>query len=165
MPGTDGVLSPVYLLLSYAWAVLKTNTDMDESDYGGLIPIVPIAEIEELSPYDKPHLVYGYSLDSTGDLYARRTGSMSFAVYSTRFREITEILDILGEAFGRLDDSARDVNNFTTRHPQFLGIRFGYIEVGYVEGGTPEDTEGGRMSGLLNIRFDYFVDYNIITNV
>lgn len=158
-------LSPVYLLRSYAWAVLKANTQMDETDYNGLVPITPLAEEQELSQYNKAHLVYGYALSATGDLHARREGSMSFAVYSTNFGEITTILDVLAIAFGRQDESATDVNNYTSKTQQFIGIRFGTISIGFVEGGTPEGTEGGRQSGIINIRFEYYVDYNIQTNV
>ena len=57
------------------------------------------------------------------------------------------------------------MNNYTSSHPQFIGIRFGYISVGFVEGGTPENTEGGRQSALVNIRFEYYVDYDIKTRL
>jgi hypothetical protein len=36
--------------------------------------------------------------------------------------------------------------------------------VSYVEGGAPEETEGGRQSAAINIRYEYFVDYDINTN-
>lgn len=161
-------VSPAYLLRSYAWWLLKNNTSMKESDYGdegGLIPIVPLAEEPEITLYDKPYLVYGYALDSTGDLYARQRGSMSFAVYAKTFGEITTILNILSEGFGRQDESAKDINDYTSTIPGYIGIRFGTVEVGFVEGGTPEETEGGRQSGVFNMRFEYYVDYNVVTSI
>lgn len=161
----DKVISPVYLLRAYAWALLKANTKMRESDYNGLTPIVPVAEEPDIMEFDKPYLVYGYALDSTGGLYARKTGSMSMAVYSANFRELTTILNVLTTAFERQDEAARDVNNFTGKTPGFVGIRFGTISVGFVEGGTPEDSEGGRQSGLINIRFEYYVDYEVSTRL
>jgi hypothetical protein len=155
---------PAYLLKSYAWSVIKNNSTLKESDYGGLVPVVPLAEEPELAAYDKPHIVYGYAQSSTGELHARRTGSMSFAIYSKNFGEITTLLNILSVAFGRQDESARDINKFTSKTTQFLGIRFGTVEIGFVEGGTPEETEGGRQSGIINITFEYYVDYEVITD-
>jgi len=160
-------VSPAYLLRSYAWEVLKANDPdtWDESKYGGLVPIVPVAEEPELEEFAGPHIVYGYALDGTGSLYARNGGSVTFAVYDQNFRRLTKTLTILQAAFERQDESARDVNNYTSSHPQFIGIRFGYISVGFVEGGTPENTEGGRQSALVNIRFEYYVDYDIKTRL
>ena len=168
------VVSPVYLLRAYAWAVLKANMPevwneelyKGEGDEFGLVPIVPLAEEPELDEFDGPHIVYGYSLSATGDLHARKSGSMTFAIYDQNFRRLTETLNILEAAFERQDESARDVNKYTTAQgAKFLGIRFGYISVGFTEGGTPEDTEGGEQSALLNIRFEYYVDYDVITDV
>jgi hypothetical protein len=161
------VLSPVYLLRSYAWAVLKANMPetWDETKYGGMTPIVPLSEEPELDEFDGPHIVYGYSLDSTGSLHARKSGSMTFAVYDQNFRRLTETLTNLQTAFERQDETAKDVNRYTTARPQFIGLRFGYIFIGFVEGGTPEETEGARQSALINIRFEYYVDYDVVTAV
>lgn len=161
----DKVISPVYLLRSYAWAVLKENTEMDESDYNGLVPVVPVAEEPDIIEFGHPYLVYGYALDSTADLQQRKTGSMSMAIYSANFRELTTILTVLTTAFERQDDAAEDINEYTTKIPGFIGIRFGSVSIGFVEGGTPEDSEGGRQSGLINIRFDYYVEYDVTTRV
>lgn len=166
------VVSPVYLLRLYAWAVLKANMPETwneelykaEGDTQGIIPIVPLAEEPDLDAFDGPHIVYGYALDTTGDLYARNSGSMTFAIYDDKFRRLTETMNVLQAAFERQDETARDVNNFTTNN-NFIGIRFGYIFVGFAEGGTPEETEGGRQSALINIRFEYYVNYDVVTSV
>ena len=168
----DPVVSPVFILRQYVWELLKANTDMTEEDYEGMNPIAPLGEEPELTEFDKPYLVYGYALDGRGDLYARKSGSMSFVVYSTTFREITRILNILTTAFERFDEAARDVNEWSSSKPGFNGLTFGYIQLGAVEGGSPEgpgdraeETEGGRMSGLVNIRFEYHVDYDVKTTL
>jgi len=158
----DPKYTPAYLLRAYAWQVLKANLSWDEANYGGVIPIVPVSEEPELTQYDKPFIVYGYVDDPTvTDAYFRRRGSMTFVIYSTNFGEIATAMNVLNETFGREDDSARDVNAFTSTIPQFRGIRFGNINVGFAEGAAPEETEGGRQSALLNIRYDYFVDYAV----
>lgn len=176
----DTVVSPAYLLRSYTWALLKANDPVtwDSSKYGGLIPIVPVAEEPELEEFSGPHIVYGYALDTTGSLHARKSGSVTFAVYDQNFRRLTNTLNVLQAAFERQDEAARDVNEYTswvTREDNFdidgnpvkpfVGLRFGYISIGFIEGGTPEDSEGGRQSALVNIRFEYYVDYDVKTSI
>jgi hypothetical protein len=156
------VIAP-YLLRDYIWQVLKQNTDMKESDYDGKVPIVPLAEEPELTQYSKPYIVYGYAEAPSIDLPDAEAGSMSFIVYSKNFRELSKIIKVISRTFARQDQSAYDVNRYTSTKPQFIGLRFGYINVGFVEGGSPETTEGGRQSAGVNIRYEYYVDYNIKT--
>lgn len=162
----DPRVEAVYLLRAYTWALLQANTRMKAADYGGRVPIVPVEEEPELTKYDKPYIIYGFSnVPTEPGRHFKRRGSMTFVVYSTGFEEITEIINILQTAFEREDDAARDVNNFTARTPLFHGIRFGTISLGFMEGAVPEETEGGRQSALLNIRYEYYVDYEVTTQV
>lgn len=164
----DSVVSPAYLLRSYTWEVLKRNDPAvwDEAKYDGMIPIVPVAEEPELSEFSGPHIVYGFALDATGRLPEENSGSMTLAIYDQDFRRQTKALNILQTAFGRADESAADINRFTTsKGSAYIGIRFGTVNIGFIEGGTPEETEGGRQSALINVRFSYFVDYNVVTNL
>lgn len=154
-----------FLLNNYIWKVLKLNTDMDEGDYGGLTPIVPLSEEPELTEFDKPYIVYGFAENPTSDLPAKKRGNMSFIIYCTNFRELSTITNVIATTFDRADESARDVNRYTSTIPQFVGLRFGYIEVSFVEGGSPEETEGGRQSAAVNIRYEYYVDYDIVTSL
>lgn len=154
-------VAPVYILRKFAWEALKANTDMVESDYGGITPIVPLSEEPELQDTTKPYLVYGYATDSSRDLWAHKSGSMTFAIYDQNFRRLTRIVNVLEATFERLDDTANEINKFTTRMAEadsndaFIGIRFTTIRIGFVEGGTPEIEEGGRQSALFNIRYSY----------
>lgn len=170
------IVSPVYLLRSYIWEVLKANDadTWDESSYGGMVPIVPLAEEPELQEFTGPHIVYGYAVSGTNTLFAIESGSMTLVIYDDNFRRLTKTMNTLQVALGRLDETARDVNRYTSSvgsenpleaaHP-FGGIRFTYIGLGFSEGGSPESTEGGRQSGLLNIRFDFLSDYDVVTDV
>lgn len=163
----DPVISPYQLLIDYAWAILKANTPMLEIDYEGLVPIVPLTEEPEIidAAGGKPYLVYGYSLDGTQPLPAQRRGAMTFVVYSSDFRDITRVVNVLNEGFGRSDESARDINRWTSTLPHFVGLRFGTVQVAFAEGGAPEDEEGGNQSGIVSINFEYYIDYTIITNL
>lgn len=157
---------PVYLLRAYIWQLLKHNTDMDESDYDGLTPIVPVSDEPKLQETGKPYLIYGYVIQPTerGMNFCRH-GSMTLGIYATDFSKLTQILRILHTAFDREDEAARDVNEFTSTIPQFIGLRFGTISVGFGEGPQPEETEGGREYALINLQFEYYVDYDVKTNI
>ncbi len=174
---TDSVVSPIYALRFYAWELLKRNMDdvWDEDNYGGMIPIVPLAEEADLAEFSGPKIVYEYTVLDTGSQSYRGRGSFSMAVLDTNFRRLTETLNVLEAGFGRLDESARDINAFLNggynstlvASPNILKgqVAFGYTNVSFVDGGTPETSEGGNQVGVINIRFDYFVDYNVVTDV
>lgn len=159
-----------YVLRSYTWELLKRNTDLTDDDYDadgngdGLIPIVPLGEEPELAQFDKPYIVYGYAESPTGELYAKNNGNMVYVIYSSKFEELGKITNIIKTAFERGDESARDVNEFSSTIGAFVGIRFGTIEVGFLEGGSPEEDEGGRMSAAINIRYEYYAEYEVQTS-
>jgi hypothetical protein len=160
-------VSSVYILRSYAWQLLKNNYGeiWDESNYGGMVPIVPLGEEPELNAFDGPHIVYGYAMSPTNDNYHRKTGSVTFAIYDDNFRQLTKTMNILQTAFERLDETARDINEYSDTIEGFIGISFKYVGIAFAEGGTPEDEEGGRQSALINIYFEYTVEYNVKTSI
>lgn len=154
---------PVYLLNKYVWEVLKLNFGLDEDMYGGLTPIVPANMEPELTAFNKPFLVYGYSEDMTPDVYAMRGGSLSYAVWSASVGEVNTILNTIRAAMEQHDDTARRVNAWTTSlGGNNIGIRFGDIHIGYLEGPSPEESESGRHAGIITIRYQYFADYEVI---
>lgn len=161
---TSPLYHPTYVLRQYAWAVLKLNdpTTWTEANYGNLIPIVPLAEEADLTEFDGPKIVYEYTIPNTGPSYYRNRGTMSFAVMDDNFRRLTKTMTTLQAAFERHDETARDVNAFIAASP-LEGIGFGSINLGFVDGGTPEENEGGRQVGVISVSFDYFVDYEVDT--
>lgn len=151
-------INAAYLLNNYVWQLLKNNTAMKESDYSGKIPIIPSGQEPEFTAIDKPFLVYGYSEDMTADLYALRSGALSYAVWSTSVGEINTLLATIKASLERHDESAREVNSYTSTVPLYNGIRFDNIHIGYLEGPSPEDSEGGRHAGIITIRYQYTMD-------
>lgn len=156
---------PVYALRSYAWALIKANTTLTETKYGGIVPITPLSEEPELSNLDLPLIVYGYDEQPTNDVFVEREGSMTFIVKDQNFRRLTQILNILSAGFGRWDDAAKDVNHWLRNIPSMSDLRFGEIHMSLLDGGTPEESEGGRQSGMISISFKYYVDYTVITRL
>jgi len=160
----DPIFTPAIMLRDYAWQVLKLNMPdvWNESEYGGMVPVVAAAEEPDLSQYTGPIIIYGYALSGTGLISDLNNGSITFAIYDTDNRRLNKTLMILKAAFERHDESARYVNNHTTaKAGSWIGLRFTNINIGFVEGGSPETTEAGRQSGLINIRFSYVADYNV----
>ena len=155
------VIAP-YVLNHYVWELLKHNTSMVAADYDGKTPIVMSGQEPEFSEFNKPFLVYGFSEDSTPDLYAVRSGSLSYAVYSTIGGEVTTILNVIRGGMERRDDTAKEINAYSSTISQFLGIRFGSVTIGYFEGPGPEETEGGRKAGIITLRYDYFMDIPVV---
>lgn len=159
---------PVYLLNNYVWALLKKNTTMTEADYkdpdapGGRVPIIPSGQEPVFNAINKAYLVYGYSEDTTADVHVNRSGSLSYAIWSTSIGEVNTLLNIIKGAMERHDETARAVNKYTSNIPTYLGIRFGDIYIGYHEGPSPEETEGGRHAGIITIRYQYCSDIDVI---
>jgi hypothetical protein len=164
---TSPELSPIYGLRFYMWQVLKANmpTIWDEDKYGGLVPVVPLAEEPDLAEFSGPKIVYEYTILPTPNTPYRGFGSMSFAVSDTNFRRLTHTLNVIEKAFNRFDESARDINGYLATTPLVGQLAFGYTEVSFVDGGTPASNEGGNQIGVINIRFDFFVDYAVVTDL
>lgn len=160
---------PTYILNRYVWELLKNNTLMTEDDYAGKIPIIPASQEPEFTALNKPFIVYGYSEDTTSDVFVDRMGSLSYAVWSTSVSEINNILNIIRAGMERHDETAHAVNKWSSpgsednpnANPSYLGIRFGSIYVSYIEGPSPEESEGGRQAGIITIRYRYYADYGI----
>ena len=158
---------PVNVLNKYVWELLKINLGLTETDYADAdvsarVPITPSGQDAAFVAIDKPFLVYGYSEDGTPDLYARYTGSLSYAVWSTSVAEINSILNVIRTAMERRDESAGAVNRWSSKPGSTnIGIRFGDISIGYLEGPSPEESDGGRQAGIITLRYQYFVDYDV----
>jgi hypothetical protein len=156
--------SAANLLNLYAWEVLKANTGMLVSQYDGKIPIVASGQEPDFNAFDRPYLVYGSAEDPSSDGLTRG-GTLVYAIYSKSVGDINEIQNILISAFERQDESARDVNDFTSRTPAYIGIRFTSTTVAFAEGAASADQEGGRQAGTLTIRYSYVSNYNVTTSV
>lgn len=103
-------------------------------------------------------------MESTNtDRNFRKRGSMSLAIYNKNFRELTSILNTLHAVFDREDEAARNINEWSSTIPQYIGIRFGTVSVGFSDGPAPEETEGGNQNAIFNIRFEYYVDHDVKT--
>lgn len=158
-------VDPALIIRAYMWAVLKENYPevWHEDKYGGRVPISPFGQEPELDDYSGPNIVYVFvHTPSDG---ARFKGQMILQVADNDIRSMTKSLNIIRTALDRDDESARDVNVFSSEKDVFLGLRFGWISADWTEGPVPPKSEGGRAVATIDINYEFYVDYEVTTDV
>ena len=160
----------VNVLNLYLWEALKANLGMLETDYGtpGKIPIIPAGQEPDFTNIDKPFLVYGFSEDYGSEHGALRSGTLTYAIYSSSVASINSILNVLTTVLAE-DDTARRANGWSSRNSALIGVTFTNIRIIFGEGAAPADQEGGREMGTLTIGYDFKTyyavkKYNVTTN-
>lgn len=163
-------IDPALIIRAYLWAVLKANEPAvwTESQYGGKVPIVPLGEEPELSQYGGPHIIYVHNHSPNDG--ARSYGGMTLVIADNNFRHMAKTLNIIKTTLDRSDETATDINNFSSSYTvsggkPFLGVRFGWVRTTYTEGPEPAETEGGRDSATIDLDYEFYTDYNVITKV
>jgi hypothetical protein len=114
-------------LRKYIWKRLKDTEIFNEDDYYSdnigeiTVPIIPVQQIAELNQFlsGKKHIVYDKIGMSYEDLWAICCEQILFTVYSTDISDINEIRNFMVDEFRRVDESARDVNNWTELSDKF----------------------------------------------
>ena len=114
-------------LRKYIWKRLKDTDIFNEDDYyseniGDItVPIIPVQQVAELNQFlsGKKHIVYDKIGMSYEDLWAICCEQILFTIYSTDVSEINEIRNFMTDEFRRVDESARDVNNWVDLSDKF----------------------------------------------
>lgn len=109
-------------LRKYIWYKLQTEGIFDPDNYYSdniaetLVPIVPVQQLADMNQFlsGKTHIVYDKIGVSYDTLWLICNEQILFTVYSTDVSEINQIRNFMIDEFRRMDDSARDINNFTT---------------------------------------------------
>lgn len=163
-------VDPSTIIRAYVWAVLKANnpTDWDIDNYGGMVPIVPFGEDSQMAQFEGPNITYitTHSPSNGPCMY----GSTTMSISDTDARRLMSTVNIIRVALDRDDESATDINNFTSNHEigserPFVGIRFGYVSMAFSEGPSPAETEGGRNYASFSAEYEYYVNYQVQTSV
>lgn len=171
---SDKIL-PAHILKMYVWEVLKRNTSMTQipitvvrPDNSQVIvnvdPIVPEEDEPKFDGKKEPYIVYGYVEDFSRP-YPERSGNFSMRVTAETFAELGHILNVISRAFEREDITAAEINEWTSRAApvDLIGIKFTHVKTTYVEGGTPPETQGGRIEGLVNVSYRYITHQEVLT--
>jgi hypothetical protein len=147
----------VHGLNKYIWKLLQDELGWTIADYGQMVPITTPQQQPEFNSFDKPYIVYGYTLQSLGTLYALQGEVATYTVFSTQSSDIRQAVNLIASKLGKFDESARDVNKFIAANGSADNKTFDYksIRVTQATGPEPAVTEGGRQDGSIIVSMEY----------
>ena len=154
-------------LRKYLWQKLKDANIFTGSNYYSdnigdeIVPIIPVQQAAELNQFlsGKKHIVYDKIGMSYEDLWAICCEQILFTVYSTDISDINEIRNFMTDLFRRVDESARDVNNWTNLSDKF---QFYSIFIADMSPTAPSEELQGFLSMdiVLEIKYSRLSDSN-----
>jgi hypothetical protein len=154
-------------LRKYLWQKLKDADIFTGSNYYSdnigdeIVPIIPVQQAAELNQFlsGKKHIVYDKIGMSYEDLWAICCEQILFTVYSTDISDINEIRNFMTDLFRRVDESARDVNNWTSLSDKF---QFYSIFIADMSPTAPSEELQGFLSMdiVLEIKYSRLSDSN-----
>jgi hypothetical protein len=152
-------------LRKFLWKELTDRNIFDDTDYWSdnvnenLIPIIPVQQLPEMNQFlsGKKHIVYdkiGMSYDENWLICCEQ---ILFSVYSTEFSEINEIRNFMTDQFRRMDESARDVNYWSSLSNKF---KFHSIYLADISPTAPSEELQGFFSTdiILEIKYSRVTD-------
>lgn len=154
---SDFELNAVHGANQYLWQNLKTELGWAESDYNGLVPITPVQQQPEFIGFNKPFLVYAYSVDPIGTSTWEKSETVSYSIYSADESDIRECINVMVKLFKNYDTSADELNTFvnSSLSDKYSKFDYKYIRIAGASGSQPAEQEGGRMDGLVIVNFVY----------
>ena len=154
-------------LRKYLWQKLKDADIFTGSNYYSdnigdeIVPIIPVQQAAELNQFlsGKKHIVYDKIGMSYEDLWAICCEQILFTVYSTDISDINEIRNFMTDLFRRVDESAKDVNNWTSLSDKF---QFYSIFIADMSPTAPSEELQGFLSMdiVLEIKYSRLSDSN-----
>ena len=156
----DYKLDAMLELRKYIWKRLKDTDIFNEDDYyseniGDItVPIIPVQQVAELNQFlsGKKHIVYDKIGMSYEDLWAICCEQILFTIYSTDVSEINEIRNFMTDEFRRVDESARDVNNWVDLSDKF---QFYSIFIADISPTEPSEEMEGFLSADIVLEIKY----------
>jgi len=152
-------------LRKYLWKELYTRGIFDEDDYWSdnlnenIIPIIPIQQSAEMNQFlsGKKHIVYDKVGMSYEDNWLICCEQIMFTLYSTSVSDINEIRNYMTDEFRRMDESARDINQWTGLSDKF---KFHTIWIADISPTAPSEELQGFFSAevILEIKYSRITD-------
>lgn len=105
----------------YLWDQLLENGMFNLDDYYSdsigthIVPILPVQQSPEMNQFlsGKKHIIYDKINSSYEDNWMICNEQFLFTIYSTDISEINEIRNLMFDLFRRMDESARDIRNWS----------------------------------------------------
>jgi hypothetical protein len=164
---TDYTKNARTIINKFLWDEITNAEVLDPEDYRpdgftkSIIPIIPAQQTPEMNNLleDLPYIIYDYQVDSYGDEWWICEETILYTIVATSVSKISEISEFMIDLFRRKDLSGKDLQVFNTEHNL---IKFYSICLESVSSPEPFDSEGGRMSGQVEITYKYsrFVESN-----
>ena len=147
----------VHGLNKYLWSRIKTELSWKESDYGGLVPITTPQQQPEFNSYNKPYIVYSYTLQGTGPEWWMKREVAIYTIFSASPADVRQAVNLIDGALGRYEDSANAVNDYIQANGSADNKQFDYkiITTSQANGPEPSTSEGGRHDGRIVVAMEY----------
>lgn len=158
----DARIMPAHMLAGYVWDLWRANqpgVDFITAANGKkLARIAPLTDEPDLRDADVTYILYGFAENETGKLNVHHTGQFAMRIIATSFNEFTTLSRILAAAFEIEDEAAQNVNWWSSTKPGYDGIMFTSVCTSFMEGTDAETTEGGKMEGIVSLRYRYLME-------
>lgn len=114
-------------LRKYLWQkLLDANIFLEEDYYSDslgetITPVIPVQQSPEMNQFlnGKKHIVYDKIGTTYDNLWMICNDQVLFTIYSTELLDIHEIRNFMTDLFRRMDEAARDVNNWAGVNSKF----------------------------------------------
>lgn len=151
--------SAIYDIRKWLWAELTDVTTgiLSQADYNKVVTnfnaVVPIQQIPETNSTltTQPFIVYDYIPIERGPDYWRQREEVVFTIYCSDYSDLMEIQEFMKDVFGRMDDSARDINAY---NPSSV-FKFFMFEILDALPPDPAKNEDGRFGASFTVAYEY----------
>jgi hypothetical protein len=154
-------LAAIHGVNSYVWSRLKQEFGMSESEYSGLIPIVPGQDVPELSQMDaaKPYIVYTYMKTPGSELWEEYERCV-YRILSNDEERLREVSNFLYTLLRRYEWTADEINSHILSGQSSKAKKFYYLWTSCSSLIGPDEftTEGGRQEATLSFQIAYVRD-------
>lgn len=119
---------------NYLWHKIKQDEILLANDYldgngNTIVPIIPVQQVPEMTNFflgptsanedNKTHIVYDKIGISYEDNWTICCEQIIFTIYAIDYEKITIMRNYMMDLFRRMDESARDINAWTGKSPEF----------------------------------------------
>lgn len=158
----------VFGLNKFLWAKIKEAGILDETNYGGLVPIVPVQETpllqqamdEQTGIRSFPFIVYSwYQNGHTQDWFMECDN----AVYRINVNpndgiKLRQLVSLINDVCRRWDDSAQALNDWiqaSNLSQAYKDYDYKYINIQSTQGGQPTDLDHAPITAMVTVKIEY----------
>lgn len=166
-----------YGLNRYLWAKIKEAGILDEANYGGLIPIIPVQETPYLQQAmderdgikSYPYIVYSWYQNGHLQDWFMNCDNVVYRINANvdDSKELRQLMILFNDHLKRWDESAQALNDWIRDHrdaddnPLPAGYHqydYKYLNIQAATGGTPTDMEGAPITAMITVKVEYTTD-------